>query len=144
MHLFGDHVGSWRWMLSRHGCNGWHNGWPGDSCNSHCRHKADELLVGAADVWRLRMQHWRKLFRLMTSILAIELALHCFSPFYDFLDFVYALVVATCPADRLNKVVQHRPRASRNFAQEAFLSSCRNGTVGYWLSCSRGHHHYMH
>ena len=143
-----DHVGSMRlgMGLSRHRCNGRNHGRSGDS---DCRHEANELLVGAADVRRLRLQ-WRQLWLwlllllvvvlLVTSILAVELALDCLGTFYDILDLVYAFIVAASPADGLNKIVQHGPRASRDFAQEAFLSSCCSRSVGYWLSCSRGHH----
>lgn len=148
MHLISsgisDHVGSMRLRLSGHRCNGrdhWRSG------DSHCRHEANQLLVRAADVRRLRLQ--RRELRLLlllllallvTSILAVKLALDCFGAFYDVLDFVYSFIVAAGSAHRLNKVVQHSPGASRDFAQEAFLSCCMSRSVGNRLSCSRGHH----
>lgn len=138
-----DHVGGWR-LRSRHGCNRRHHWRPGNS-DSYCRHEAHKLIMRAADMRRFRLQRrqlWLLLLLVVVVAILVKLALHCFSPLYDLLNLVYAFVVAACPADRLLKVVEHGPRASRHFAQEAFLSCRSSRTVGHRrVSSSHGGHH---
>ena len=124
-----DHVGgSGGLVLSGHGCNG--RDWRSGHSNSHCRHKADELFMRAADVRGFTLQRGKlsllllmlMLLRLVwTSILGLKLVLHSFGLLDHLLDLVNAFIVAASSADRLQEIVEHSPRPSGDLAQEAFL-----------------------